>query len=126
MSITDLRDELRRFAAERDWDQFHTPRSLLLALTGEVGELCELMQWKTDEQIRQLALESKDDTYRTKISHELADVFTYLIRLSDKVGVDLYEATKDKIVHNALKYPVTLCKGKSDKYDELKSTNNLQ
>jgi NTP pyrophosphatase (non-canonical NTP hydrolase) len=112
--LTEIRDRLRAFAAERDWDQFHTPKNLASALTVEAAELLENFQWLTEEQSRNLAPES-----RAKVGAELADVLGYLIRLADKLDIDLIAATHDKITRNAEKYPVEKSRGNAKKYTDL-------
>ena len=112
--LRDLRDELRAFAAERDWDQFHSPRNLATALAVEAAELLEPFQWLTEEQSRSLP----PDT-RAAVEEELADVLLYLVRLADKLDVDLAAAARAKIVRNGEKYPVHKARGSSRKYDAL-------
>jgi len=112
--LRDLRDELRAFAAERDWDQFHSPRNLATALAVEAAELLEPFQWLTEEQSRSLP----PDT-RAAVEQELADVLLYLVRLADKLDVDLAAAARAKIVRNGEKYPVERARGSSRKYDTL-------
>ena len=107
-----LRDELRAFAAERDWDQFHSPRNLATALAVEAAELLEPFQWLTDDQSRTLPPET-----RAAVEEELADVLLYLVRLADKLDVDLAAAARAKIVRNGEKYPVEKARGSSRKYD---------
>ena len=109
-----LRDELRVFAAERDWDQFHSPRNLATALAVEAAELLEPFQWLTDDQSRALPPET-----RAAVEEELADVLLYLVRLADKLDVDLAAAARAKIVRNGEKYPVEKARGSSRKYDAL-------
>ena len=111
-TLRDLRDELRAFAAARDWDQFHSPRNLATALAVEAAELLEPFQWLTDEQSRSLP----PDT-RAAVEEELADVLLYLVRLADKLDVDLAAAARAKIVRNGEKYPVEKARGSSRKYD---------
>lgn len=94
---------------------YHTPRNLLLALVGEVGELAELFQWKGEVDA---GLPNWTDEDRTKLSHELSDVFIYLIRLSQQCHVDLPNEVLKKIQLNSLKYPKDKCFGSSKKYDE--------
>jgi dCTP diphosphatase len=91
-SIQQLRDALRAFAADRDWDQFHSPKNLSMALTVEAGELQEHFQWLTEEASRALA---GDDL--AAVSAEMADVFIYLVRLADKLGIDLLQAAAAKL-----------------------------
>jgi len=113
-SLLTLRDTLRAFAAERDWEQFHSPRNLATALAVEAAELLEPFQWLTDEQSRDLPPET-----RAAVEQELADVLLYLVRLADKLGVDLESAARAKITRNAEKYPVEKSRGSSRKYDAL-------
>ena len=110
--IQDLQNELRQFAEDRDWNQFHTVKNLLLALTGEVGELAEVFQWLDDADIENLTIEN-----RIRAQQELADVLLYLIRLSDKLDIDLIQAAQDKLEINAKKYPVSEAKGNATKYN---------
>ena len=109
-----LRDQLRAFAAARDWDQFHSPKNLAMALSAESGELLEIFQWLTEEQSRSLATEA-----RAAASDEIADVFLYLIRLSDTLGIDPIAAANRKLLSNATKYPVDKARGSNKKYTEL-------
>jgi NTP pyrophosphatase (non-canonical NTP hydrolase) len=108
-----VRDELRAFAAERDWDQFHSPKNLASALAVEAAELLEPFQWLTEEQSRNLT-----EKQLAAVMNELADVQIYLIRLADKLDVDLMQAVRDKIVSNAEKYPASVYKGSARKYSE--------
>jgi NTP pyrophosphatase (non-canonical NTP hydrolase) len=112
--LNTLREEIRTFAAERDWQQFHTPKNLVMALSVEVSELMEHFQWLTPEQSAML-----DASKRGEVAQELADVLIYLIRLSDVLGVDLALAAQEKIRLNAEKYPVEKAKGLAAKYTEL-------
>lgn len=109
----ELRDFLRQFAREREWDQFHSPKNLLMALTGEVGELCEQFQWLTDDQVQNLTPEQAID-----VADEIADVQIYLIRLADKLGVDIKASVTAKMTKNAKKYPADLVRGSAKKYDQ--------
>lgn len=110
-SLEDLRDAQRRFAAERDWEQFHAPKNLAMALSVEVAELMEHFQWLSEEQSNQLSAEQ-----HVKVREELADVLIYLVRLADKLNVDLLAAARDKMVLNAAKYPADKAHGQSRKY----------
>ena len=112
--LRDLRDELRAFAAARDWDQFHSPRNLPTALAVEAAELLEPFQWLTEEQSRALPPET-----RAAVEEEMADVLLYLVRLADKLDVDLAAAARAKIARNGEKYPVEKARGSSRKYDAL-------
>ena len=106
----------REFAAAREWEQFHTPKNLAMALAGEAGELLELFQWLTPEQSVRIT-----DTVKGKeaVEHELADVLGYIIRLADVLGVDLVQALWTKLRLNGEKYPVAQAKGHARKYSEL-------
>lgn len=108
-----LRDALRSFALERDWDQFHTPRNLASSICIESAELLERFQWN-DCSIDELSADEM-----TSIRHELADVLLYVVRLADKLGVDLISAAHEKIAINAIRYPVDKARGSSRKYDKL-------
>ena len=112
--LQSLRDQLRTFAAERDWDQFHSPKNLAAALAVEASELLEHFQWLTEAQSQQLPPETLGE-----VRAEVADVLLYLIRISDKLGIDLIEAAKAKILLNAEKYPVEKARGSSKKYTAL-------
>ncbi len=111
--LNDLKIRLRKFAQERDWNQFHSPKNLSMALIGEAAELVEHFQWLTEEQSQSLP---KDKHH--EVALELADIFIYLIRIADKLNVDLVEAANKKIIINQQKYPVEKVKGKSKKYTE--------
>lgn len=100
--LTELRDAMREFTRERDWEQFHDPKSLLLALTGEVGELAELFQWLPADQAVQLACA---EPLRRRASEELADILLYLVRLADVLQVDLPQAAKHKLAANRTRFP---------------------
>jgi NTP pyrophosphatase (non-canonical NTP hydrolase) len=108
-----LRDKLRAFAEARDWNQFHSPKNLSMALMVEVAELMEHFQWLTETQSIQLAKENKP-----AIAEELADILLYLVRLSDKLNVDLLEAALHKLEKNALKYPAEQVRGSAKKYSD--------
>jgi NTP pyrophosphatase (non-canonical NTP hydrolase) len=112
--LTQLRDALREFADERDWDQFHSPKNLASALAVEAAELLERFQWLTEDQSRKLPADELE-----KVRHEMADVLNYLVRLADKLDVNLLEAARDKIKLNAQKYPVDKSRGSARKYSDL-------
>lgn len=112
-SMIELRDRLRRFVAERDWDQFHSPKNLAMALSVEAAELMEHFQWLTEEQSKGLAPEKL-----AEVRDEMADVLVYLVRLADKLDVDLLAAAAQKIDKNALKYPAAKVRGSMKKYSE--------
>lgn len=107
---------LREFAEARDWAQFHSPKNLVMALSGEVGELNEVFQWMTEADSFNAA--SSEATAKA-VREEIADVALYLIRLSDVLGIDLNEAVSSKLATNAAKYPVDLSRGVSTKYNKL-------
>jgi dCTP diphosphatase len=110
-SIQQLRDALRAFAAEREWDQFHSPKNLSMALTVEAGELQEHFQWLSEQASRELPGEEL-----AAVGAEMADVFIYLVRLADKLGIDLLEAAAGKIEINARRYPADEVRGSARKY----------
>jgi NTP pyrophosphatase (non-canonical NTP hydrolase) len=112
--LESLREQLRDFAAARDWDQFHSPKNLAMALSVEAGELLETFQWLTEEQSRSLAPEAL-----AAASDEVADVLLYLIRLSDQLGIDPIAAANRKLLANAKKYPADKARGNSKKYTEI-------
>jgi NTP pyrophosphatase (non-canonical NTP hydrolase) len=112
--IEELRDSLRAFAKERNWEQFHSPKNLATALSVEASELLEHFQWLTDEQSRDLP---KDK--RTEVAEEMADVLLYLLQLTDKLQIDIMDAARKKLHANAKKYPVERSRGNSKKYSEL-------
>lgn len=112
--IDELRERLREFAAARDWQQFHTPKNLAMALSVEAAELLEHFQWLGDEASRTLAPPARD-----AVAEELADVLLYLVRLSDELSIDLIAAARAKLALNAERYPVEKARGSSRKYTEL-------
>jgi len=112
--IESLREQLRAFAAARDWDQFHSPKNLAMALSVEAGELLETFQWLSEDQSRRLAPETL-----AAASDEVADVLLYLIRLCDQLGIDPIVAANRKLIANAVKYPADKARGNSKKYTEL-------
>lgn len=113
-TLIELRNALRSFAEARDWQQFHTAKNLVMALSGEVGEVTEHFQWLTPEASMML-----DDGTRADVALELADVLLYLIRLADVLDIDLRDAARNKLTLNAQRYPVDKAFGKADKYDRL-------
>jgi dCTP diphosphatase len=113
-ALAELRDRLRRFAAERDWQQFHAPKNLAMALSVEAAELLEHFQWLSEDASRRLP-----DGDLAEVREELADVLLYLVRLADELGVDLAAAARDKIELNARKYPVDKARGTSRKSTDL-------
>jgi NTP pyrophosphatase (non-canonical NTP hydrolase) len=112
-TLTELRALTRAFAAERDWQQFHTPKNLAMALSVEVAELVEHFQWLPTGELDEL-----DERKREGIRHEMADVLLYVVQLADRMGVDLKAAALEKLRMNGEKYPAEKVKGDARKYDE--------
>ena len=115
-SIEQLDERLLRFARERDWEQFHSPKNLAMALAGEAGELLEHFQWLTEEQSENLPEEKKQ-----AVAMELADILIYLVRLSQRLDIDLMDAAWRKISINEKRYPVEKVKGdarRAEEYEE--------
>ena len=112
--LENLKLRLREFAKERDWDQFHSPKNFSMALIVECAELVEHFQWLTDEQSKNLPADTLEE-----VRLEMADIFLYLIRLADKLDVNLMDAANRKIKLNAEKYPVEKAKGLATKYNKL-------
>ena len=108
-----LTGSLRAFAAERDWERFHTPKNLAMALSVEAAELVEHFQWLNEEQSRNLSQDKLD-----AVAHELADTLLYLVRLADKLDIDLLTAAQNKMKLNNQKYPVEKSRGNAKKYTE--------
>ena len=113
-NLETLRVRLAEFAAERDWEQFHNPKNLAMALAGEAGELLEHFQWLTFEQAAHLSQDA-----RAEVALEAADVLLFLVRLCDKLDIDLAAACGKKLALNAKKYPVDTARGKATKYNKL-------
>ena len=102
MNLTQLQADLRHFAAERDWQPFHTPKNLARALMVEAAELAEIFQWMTPEESRAAHL---DPAVRQRVGEEVADVLLYLLQVADHARIDIAQAVSDKLARNALKYP---------------------
>ena len=113
--LTELRDRLRAFVRERDWDQFHSPKNLAMAMIVEAAELVEHFQWLTEAESKDISPEKLE-----QVSHEIADTFVYLLRMSDVLGIDLIDAANAKITLNAQKYPADKVRGSNAKYTEYK------
>ena len=116
MDLVELQDRLRVFAEERDWRQFHNPKNLVMALSGEVGELAEVFQWLTAEEALAVA---RDERLRARAGEEMADVLAYLLLLADALHLDLSDALVRKMRANEERYPVHLSRGSARKYTEL-------
>jgi NTP pyrophosphatase (non-canonical NTP hydrolase) len=114
--LLQLRDLVRQFVDERDWDQFHSPKNLASALTVEAAELLEHFQWLQHGRAEELG-----DAKLREVRHEMADVLVYLVRLADKLDVDLLAAVQEKMVLNRAKYPAEQVRGDARKYYEYKS-----
>ncbi|MCP3850734.1 MAG: nucleotide pyrophosphohydrolase [Gammaproteobacteria bacterium] len=110
-SIKKISNDLKKFAIERDWEQFHTPKNLSMALIAEAAELVEHFQWLTPEQSKMIKGEKLTD-----ISHEIADIFIYLLRIAEQLDVDLVKATREKMTINETRFPIDE-KGKQNSKD---------
>ena len=114
ITLADLRERLRHFAAERDWEKYHSPKNLASALIVEAAELLERFRWLTEDESRSLP-----PTQLARVREEMADVLIYLVRLADKLDIDLLEAARQKVEENALKYPADKARGNNRKYPDL-------
>ena len=112
-SLDTLRQKLSEFARQRDWDQFHSPKNLSMALIAEAAELVEHFQWLTEEQSAKL-----DDRKKREVSHELADILIYLIRTADKLDIDLIQSAYEKMDINATRYPIDKVRGQAKRASE--------
>lgn len=111
--LAEFRERLRAFVAERDWERFHSPKNLAMALSVEASELVELFQWLTEAESAAL-----DGDGRRRVEAELADVLWFLVRIADRLDIDLLEAAEAKFAENAKKYPADRVRGQSRKYSE--------
>ena len=116
MELEDFIKRIDAFALERDWDQFHSVRNLVLAMVGEVGELAEVFQWVSDDQVEAFLAKPEN---QVKLQEELADVLMYALRLASVSGLDVMGALEAKLASNAEKYPVDKSKGSAKKYTDL-------
>ena len=116
VEVAALQQAVARFALERDWDRFHSPKNLAMALAAEAGELLELFQWLSEAESREAA---RDPATARAVRDEMADVLVYLVRLAAVLEVDLDEALRSKLASNAAKYPVALARGNARKYSRL-------
>jgi len=114
MNTIEIQSEIAQFAKERDWDQFHSPKNLSMALAAECGELLEIFQWETEE-----ATKGPNEKTLSKVEEEIADIQIYLLRLAGKLDINIEEAVVRKIEVNRSKYPVEKAKGNATKYNEL-------
>ena len=115
-TVAELKTRVLAFARERDWEQFHSPKNLSMALAAEAGELMEHFLWATNEQSRAVAA---DAAKRGKIADELADVVIYALEFANATGLDVATAIEAKMAANAKKYPVEKARGRADKYTDL-------
>ena len=113
VDLTKYREKIRKFADERNWNQFHNPKNLSMALSGEAGELLEIFQWLNTEESKNLS-----DKDHQSAKEEMADIMIYLIRLADKLDINLEEAVQEKLQLNTEKYPVKLAKDNAVKYNK--------
>jgi NTP pyrophosphatase (non-canonical NTP hydrolase) len=114
MEIESMSAELRKFAVEREWEQFHSPKNLSSALVVEAAELLEIFQWMKEDDSRLLT-----ETTLNKVKEEIADIQIYILRLADVLGISIPDAVNSKMKKNAEKYPVHKARGSSKKYNEL-------
>ena len=112
-SLDTLNARLLAFARARDWEQFHSPKNLVMALAGEAGELLEHIQWLSEEQSRTLS-----EAKRQEVAHEMADILIYLIRLSERLDIDLLAAADEKVAINERRYPVDRVRGDARRASE--------
>jgi len=115
-TVAEIKTRVLAFARERDWEQFHAPKNLSMALAAEAGELMEHFLWATPEASRTIA---QDAAKKQKIEEELADVVIYALEFANMTGIDVSAVIEAKMAANAAKYPVEKAKGRSDKYTEL-------
>lgn len=113
MDISEIQNKLKKFAIERDWEQFHTPKNLAMALSVEASELVEIFQWLNAEESN-----SPDQRQIEEINSEVADIAMYLLRFCSVLGIDLEKAIESKLESNEEKYPVNLSKGNAQKYNQ--------
>jgi len=116
--LNELQNKLKKFANDRDWQQFHSPKNLVMALSGEAGELTEHFQWLSE---RDSYLIDDNETLE-EVTHEVADVFLYLVQICEKLDIDLLKAANEKMIINEKKYPIDRSRGSSRKYNRSDST----
>ena len=113
MDLPEIKKRLAEFAAARNWDQFHSPKNLSMGLAAEAAELLEIFQWLTEKQSTEIITDEKEMAH---VREEIADVFIYLVRLADKLNVDIEKAVLEKIEINEARYPIELSRGSATKY----------
>jgi NTP pyrophosphatase (non-canonical NTP hydrolase) len=116
IDLEKINNEVKKFAIDRDWDQFHSIKNLSMALSVESSELLEIFQWLTEAQSNNV---NNDEKLKRKVEEEIADIFVYLLRIVDKTNIDLEKVVLEKIKRNAEKYPVEKAKGSAKKYNEI-------
>ena len=114
MNLHDIQQRLRKFAEDRNWDQFHSPKNLSMALAAEAAELLVIFQWLTEQQSKDIVNSEKEIA---QVKEEIADVFIYLVRLADKLNIDIEKEVLAKIALNEKKYPIDLSKDNAVKYN---------
>ena len=114
MNLELIKSRLKKFSEERDWEQFHTPKNIVMALSVEVAELVEIFQWSNSGGLDEI----EDPEIKAQIEREIADIFNYLIKLTDMLDIDLEKASLNKIEENDIKYPVDRFKGIAKKYNK--------
>tara|TARA_B100000768_G_C11256223_1_gene366519 strand:+ start:61 stop:423 length:363 start_codon:yes stop_codon:yes gene_type:complete len=115
LNLDIIKEKLNQFSKERDWEQYHSPKNLAMALSVEVAELVEIFQWSNDGGIKEV----ENEQTRKEIEEEIADIFNYLIKFVDLMDIDLEKISLEKIQKNHEKYPVEKSKGNSEKYNKL-------
>tara|TARA_X000000950_G_C13829328_1_gene625436 strand:+ start:74 stop:436 length:363 start_codon:yes stop_codon:yes gene_type:complete len=115
LDLKTIKEKLRKFSQDRDWDQYHSPKNLAMAMSVEVAELLEIFQWSNDGGMEKI----EDKETKKQIEEEIADIFNYLVKFVDLMDLDLEQLSLEKIKKNDMKYPVNKFKGKSDKYNKL-------
>ena len=113
MNLEQYKEKIRSFSNDRNWDKYHSPKNLSMALSGEVGELLEIFQWLSNEESKNLSVRDQQSA-----KEEIADIMIYLIRIADKLNINLEEAVIEKLQINAEKYPVKLSKNNAIKYNK--------
>ena len=115
LNLEKISERLKKFSKDRNWEQYHSPKNLAMALSVEVAELVEIFQWSNDGGTKEI----KDPETRKQIEEEIADIFNYLVKFVDLMDIDLEKISIEKIQKNDEKYPIEKSKGKSEKYDKL-------
>lgn len=116
---------IKKFRDDRDWKQFHTAKDMASAISIEASELLELFLWKKNEEIEELLrhpeaeYSAEESSFKQEVQDEMADIFHYLLEFADNLGIDLEQASEQKLIKSALKYPVNKAKGKATKYNKL-------